>query len=130
MKIKFLATGKAPDKYEFEGERVFIDDIEYDLSSFEEGDVLEIVEGEDNYIRAIERKNGELYVTLCQESPVGHWRGIDEWVDSANYNPSELYIRRISEEELALEMQQKQAEQTEESTTNVGILKIKKAKDV
>ena len=131
MKVKFLATGTAPNVYEFDGEKIIIDGIEYDLSVFEEDDVFEGVEGENNYIRDIKRIDGELYVTLCQKALEGHWRGIDEWIDSKDYNPSELYIKEISEEELLLEQRESQAEQIEEKkveSSGKGILKIRKSK--
>jgi len=108
VKIKFLATGIAPKKYEFDGEKIIIDGIEYDLSAFKEGDIFEGLKSENNYIRDIKRIDGELYVTLCQKALEGHWRGIDEWIDSKDYNPSELYIKEISEEELIQEQKELQ----------------------
>lgn len=100
MKIKFLATGMAPEKYEFDGDKIIIDGEIYDLSIFREGDVFDGLEGELQAIRAVERIGGELYVTLCQKAPAGHWRGIDEWIDSNDYNPQKLYIRQATEEEI------------------------------
>ncbi len=133
MKIKFLATGVAPEIYELDGEKIIIDGIEYDLAVFEEGDVFEDLEDENSYIRDIKRIDGELYVTLCQQAPPGHWRGTDEWIDSSDYNPNKLYIRKISEEELLKEekgLQGFEIEQVEGMSTNSnkGILKIRKAK--
>ncbi len=94
MKIKFLATGIAPDKYEFNGEKITYNNETYDLSEFEEGD--EFLGVDDFGIREIERIDGELYVTLCQRCQMGHWRGIDEYIDSKDYNPSSLYIKEVS----------------------------------
>ena len=133
MKIKFLATGIAPDFYEFDGEKIIIDGIEYDLSVFKEDDIFEGLKPENNYIRDIKRIDGELYVTLCQKALEGHWRGRDEWIDSRDYNPNKLYIRKISEEELLKEekgLQGFEIEQVEGMSTNSnkGILKIRKAK--
>lgn len=80
MKIKFLATNNAPDKYSFSGDTITIfhnDESEsVDLSPFEEGDQFEGVEPEVLNltgifaIRAVERAEGELHVTLCQTPPI------------------------------------------------------------
>lgn len=91
MKIKFLATGIAPSKYEFDEEKIIIDGIEYDVSVFREGDKFIGLESGIQAIRDIDRIDGELYVTLCQKAPKGNWRGVDEWIDSSNYDPSTLY---------------------------------------
>ena len=138
MKIKFLATGIAPDEYEFEGEKIIIDGIEYDLSELEQGDIFEGLEGENNFIRDAKRVDGKLYVTLCQKALRGHWRGIDEYIDSKDYNPDTLYIREISEEELLQEQKEWQEFETEQIETeqiegrsvnnNKGVLKIRKGK--
>lgn len=96
MKIRFLATGIAPKQYEFKGETIVIDDKTYDLSVFDEGDIFEWVEGDIQSIRAVKRIDGELYVTLCQQAPQGHWRGIDEWIDSSEYDPDAMYIQQIT----------------------------------
>lgn len=131
MKIKFLATGIAPDKYQFSGEKITIDGIEYDLSIVREGDKFIGLEDGNTAIRDVDRVDGELYVTLCQKAPKGHWRGIDKYIDSEDYNPNELYIREISEEELLLEQRESQAEQIEEKkveSSGKGILKIRKSK--
>ena len=130
MKIKFLATGVAPNVYEFDGEKIIIDGIEYDLSVFEEGDVFE---GENNHIRDVQRIDGELYVTLCQKAREGHWRGIDEYIDSNDYNPDTLYIREISEDELLEEQNKLQGFEEIKVEggsvdNNKGILKTRKAK--
>lgn len=101
MKIKFLATGIAPEEYRFDGEKIIIDGETYDLSVFEEGDIFEGMEDEVQAIRTVERINGELYVTLCQKAPAGHWTGKDmEYVDSTEYDPGKLYIRIKTPEEI------------------------------
>ena len=106
MKIKFLATGSAPDYYEFDGERIKFNNEWYDFSEFEEGDIFEGIEGEIQGIRAVERIDGELYVILCQQAPPGHWTGRDmEYIDVADYNPNQLYIREKTPEEMAEEGQ-------------------------
>lgn len=101
MKIKFLATGIAPNKYEFEGEKIFFNGEIFDLSVFEEGDEFEgFDEGIIPAIREVKRIDGELYVTLCQEAPQGHWTGINEYIDSTDYDPNALYIREKTPEEI------------------------------
>ncbi len=101
MKIRFLATGIAPEDYRFDGEKIWFGDEWYDLSDIEEGDIFEGVEGDVQGIRAVERINGELYVTLCQKAPPGHWTGKDmEYIDSKDYDPSNLYIRPKAEDEI------------------------------
>jgi hypothetical protein len=94
MKIKFIATANAPLAYRINGEKISYYDETYDLSEFEEGDKLLGVD--DFGIREIERINGELYVTLCQKAPIGHWRENDEYIDSSEYNPSCVYIKEVS----------------------------------
>lgn len=99
MRIKFLATGIAPQNYSFDGEKITFNGETFDLSQFEEGDIFEGIEGEIQGIRSVERIKGELYVTLCQKAPKGHWTGINEYIDSNNYNPKTLYIRPKTPEE-------------------------------
>lgn len=100
MKLKFLATGIAPTFYEFEDEKIIFNGESFDLSVFEEGDIFEGIEHEMQAIREVERIDGELYVTLCQEAPAGHWRGTDEWINSTEYNPNKMYIREATEIEV------------------------------
>jgi len=95
MKIKFLATGIAPNGYKIDGEKITFNNQTYDLSIFREGDKFLGVEEEMQTIRDIERVDGELYVTLCQKAPTGHWRGIDEYIDSEDYDPNTLYIKEV-----------------------------------
>ena len=106
MKIKFLATGIAPDYYEFDDEKIIFNGEVFNLSEFEEGDKFEGVEHEIQGIRAVERIDGELYVTLCQRAPPGHWTGQDmEYIDSTDYQTNKLYIRQRTPEEM-LEVEQ------------------------
>lgn len=100
MKIKFLATGQAPDYYEFEDEKVIFNGQTFDLSIIEEGDQFEGIDHEIQAIREVERIDGELYVTLCQQAPRGHWTGTDKYIDSKHYDPNVLYIREKSEAEI------------------------------
>lgn len=103
MKVKFLATGTAPDYYEFEDEKVIFNGQEFDLSVIEEGDLFQGIEADINAIRAVERIDGELYVTLCQKAPQGHWTGTDHYIDSKEYDSTKLYIREKSPEEIEKE---------------------------
>ena len=106
MKIKFLATGIAPEKYEFDGEKVIADGVVYDLSSIQEGDSFIGFENDELFaVRDVKRINEELYVTLCQKAPPGHWRDIDEWIDVEDYSPDELYIKEITVEEMLSDME-------------------------
>lgn len=100
MNIKFLATGQAPDYYEFEDEKVMFNGQTFDLSVVEEGDQFQGIESDVNAIREVERIDGELYVTLCQKTPQGHWTGIDEYINSKDYDPNKLYIRGKTPEEI------------------------------
>lgn len=100
MKIKFLATSQAPKKYVFEDEKVIIGGVEYDFSVLEEGDIFDGLEGEASTIREAERIDGVLHLTLCQEAPVGHWRGIDKYIDAKDYDPEKLYIYELDEDKV------------------------------
>lgn len=103
MQIKFLATGEAPDYYEFEDEKVIFNNQTFDLSAIEEGDQFQGIEADMNAIREVERIDGELYVMLCQKAPRGHWTGIDEYIDSKDYDSQKLYIREKLPEEIEKE---------------------------
>lgn len=104
MKLQFLATAQAPDSYEIAVEEITAhkgeQSEEIDLSPIEEGgqfqgielDTLELPASQ--VIRNAERKNGELYVTLCQQAGSGHWRK-SEWIDADDYDPEQIYIKRI-----------------------------------
>lgn len=98
MKIKFLATGMAPEKYEFDREKVIINDEVFDLSIINEGDEFIGIECEIQAIRDVKRMDGELYVTLCQKAPKGHWRGKDKHIDANEYDPNTLYIEEVTNE--------------------------------
>jgi hypothetical protein len=78
MKIKFLATGNAPNFYTFSGEviTVHIEETDsFDLSDFPQDGVFVGIESDlislppSQLIRDVERTD-DLYVTLCQKPPV------------------------------------------------------------
>jgi hypothetical protein len=80
MKIKFLATGQAPEKYSFNGEvlTAFKDgeSEDFDFSVLEEGGRVDNIEVEaldlssSAIIRKAERMDSELKLVLCQKTPV------------------------------------------------------------
>lgn len=98
MKIKFLATGIAPDFYTITNETItaHVGDITqvYDFSGMPEGATLTSVEPVDgiNPIRSATRVNGELEITLCQRVGAGHWNESD-WLEASTYNPDEVYVQ-------------------------------------
>ena len=119
MKIKFLATAKAPEKYEFKGEVVKAfykgKSEEFDLSDLEHGDVFGNIFDIDNprlgcepqeldlhgglVIRDAWRDSGgELNVLLCQEAGVGHWRSSPGWFNADNYDPDKVYIKEVRQD--------------------------------
>jgi hypothetical protein len=95
MKLQFLATGNAPDSYEINGETVTAHNNEQseiiDLSPIEEGGKFKGIELEvldlpaSQVIRDAYRENGELHVTLCQQTPytraVIRFQGIPGFVE-------------------------------------------------
>lgn len=97
MKIKILATGMAPDYYTINGEVITAHlngrTEQYDLTAFPEGGVFQGADQIDsvNAIRHIERTNGELKVTLCQQVGPGHWKESD-WMESTAYNPDAINV--------------------------------------
>ena len=99
MKIKLLATGQSPDFYTFDGEVVTAHknngiSEEYDLSSFPEGGQFQGADTLDGIpaIRHVERTDGVLKVTLCQQVGPGHWSESD-WLESTSYNPDNVYVK-------------------------------------
>ncbi|QJQ93911.1 MULTISPECIES: hypothetical protein [Halomonadaceae] len=104
MKAKFLATGAAPDYYTLSGETVAAHNKgmteEYNLSDFPEGGLFQSADPVDGVpaILNVERVNGDLYVTLCQQVIASqypdlkaHWRG-QQVLDSADYDPDTCYV--------------------------------------
>ena len=106
MKLKFLATGQGPDRYEFDGDKITAHQGELseviDLTELEHGDKFEGAEPEtltlpgSQIIRdAYRDEHGVLHVTLCQASPMlGHWRE-SEIIDSEDYISGHRYIREL-----------------------------------
>lgn len=104
MKIKFLATSKAPDSYSFDGESVtaYYAGIseEFDLSAVEEGDkfegcqIDELPLDSNLVIRNVWRDSDGLCVLLCQSSPPGHWRE-SAWINASQYSPHKRYVRQV-----------------------------------
>lgn len=97
-KLNMLATAKSPDYYEIAGEVItaHYDGVSetYDLSVFEEGGKFlgtDPVNGV-TAIRDVERVDGELKVTLCQQVGPGHWSESD-WFDAAQYDPDAIHVR-------------------------------------
>lgn len=88
MKIKFLATAKAPI-YSISGEEI----NGIDLSPLEYGgQFIGDIESKGQGIRAVERdEHDELWVTLCQSVGPGHWVESD-WMDAADYDPNAIYV--------------------------------------
>ncbi|MBT2772919.1 hypothetical protein J7J47_11865 [Halomonas sp. ISL-60] len=97
MNLKFLAKGAAPQSYAVAGEVV----NGLDLSVFPEGATYT---GSDVTLTAgiynVERINGELFVTLgqccvayeCSTVNGSHDWAESEWINSADYDPSNCYI--------------------------------------
>lgn len=92
MKVKFLATGTAPDMYTISGE--IVNGI--DLSIIEHGG--KFIGSDDTRaagIRNAERdENNELWVTLKQEVGAGHWRE-GEWIEAGDYDPEVVYVVKL-----------------------------------
>ncbi|WP_043530476.1 hypothetical protein [Litchfieldella xinjiangensis] len=99
MKIKFLATGQSPDYYTVSGETITAHyegvSETYDLSAFPEAGVFQSADPVNGItaIKHVDRIDGELKVTLCQQVIAGqypdrkaHWRE-SEWMDSESYDP-------------------------------------------
>lgn len=106
MKIRFIATGDAPESIAFNGETITVINgvvnDSFDLSSIAYGDQFLGVESEillmssRHIIRdAYRDEEGLLWVTLCQKATEGRWEGKDEWINSNDYNPSESYIEEV-----------------------------------
>lgn len=98
MQINILATGTAPDYYTLSGETVTahvagVTDS-YDLSTFPEGGLFTGVDPVNGVtpIRNIERINGVLKVTLCQQVGPGHWSE-SGWLDASQYHPDVINVK-------------------------------------
>lgn len=91
MKLKFLATGNAPN-YIISGETI----NGIDLSIVEHGgEFIGSEETRQAGIRNAERdETGELWVTLCQQVGPGHWTE-GEWLDAEDYDPNAIYVAKL-----------------------------------
>lgn len=105
MKLKFLATGQAPDFYEFSGETITAHhggvSESVDFSQLEHGDIFEGIEPESltlpasQIIRAAHRdEDGILHVTLCQKVGAGDWTE-SIWIDVSEFVQGRQYVRRV-----------------------------------
>lgn len=108
MKLKFLATGIAPDKYTFQGETltVYFEEEEeaINFAPLKIGDRLHGVEFEklniDGLIAirdATRDEYGQLNLILCQEAGEGNWTESD-WMSSDDYEPGKKYIVEVAED--------------------------------
>ena len=89
MRLKFLATGSAPEQCTITNETV----NGIDLSVIEHGG--EFVGNDATRaagIRdAVRDDSGTLWVTLCQEVGPGHWTE-SGWIDAEDYDPEAVYV--------------------------------------
>jgi len=108
MKIQFIPISRKTPTYSFLGEKITVyhenQSEEIDISDFPESAVFKGVEPYNislkgtHIIRNIERKDGELYVSVCkQHPPRGHWLESD-WIDAQDYKKGELYIKEVNNE--------------------------------
>lgn len=95
MKIKFLATGKAPDTYTIESETI----NGIDLSIIEHGEkFIGNDETKEAGICNAERdENNELWITLQQEVGPGHWIESD-WIETEDYDPTKIYVVKLDKQ--------------------------------
>ncbi|MBS8267211.1 hypothetical protein DYI26_00480 [Halomonas litopenaei] len=104
MKLKIMATSRAPDYYTFDSDKVTAhiqnEKETFDLTDYPEGAIFtgsDLVYGI-KALRNIERVNGELVVTLTQKVIAGqypgrkaHWRE-SPIIDAADYDPNTCYV--------------------------------------
>lgn len=95
--LNILATGQSPDYYTINGETITayqggISEA-YDLSTFPEGGVFQGADPVNGVpaIRNVERVNGELRVTLCQQVGPGHWTE-SGWMNAESYDPDKRHV--------------------------------------
>lgn len=97
--LNILATGRSPDYYTFSGDTITAHQDghteTYDLGAFPEGGVFQGADPVNGVpaIRNVERTNGELKVTLCQQVGPGHWSE-SGWIDAATYDPDAIHVIR------------------------------------
>lgn len=97
MQLNFKAKGTAPESYTISGE--IINGL--DLSVIQHGGqfIGSETTRQAGIYGAYRDAQGELFVTLGQTAPPGHWRGNpDLWVDADDYDPEAAYIRRTDEQ--------------------------------
>ncbi len=100
MRIKFLATGSAPE-YTIDGDTVNGIDLSGDYDA---------EQAREQGIREAYMQDGEWHVVLCQMAPVTHavtlsdgqvieTRGGDwqesDWIDAEDYDPAVMYIKEL-----------------------------------
>ncbi len=97
--LNILATGQGPDYYTINGEVITayhggVSEA-YDLSGFPDDGVFQGADPVNGVpaIRNVERVNGELRVTLCQQVGPGHWQE-SGWFDAAQYNPDAVHVNQ------------------------------------
>jgi hypothetical protein len=106
MKLHFLATGDAPERYSFDGDTITAEkngvSEQFDLSTLQHGDPWPDVVVDDlplspgHVVRHAERDaQGELHVTLCQAVGSNDWTEQDGWIDASEYDPNTCYVRLV-----------------------------------
>ncbi len=104
--LNLLATGQSPDYYEINGEVITAhhDGVSeaYDLTVFPEGGTFTGADPVNGVpaIRHVERTNGELSVTLCQQVGPGHWAE-SGWFDATTYSPDTVHVQLTPNESYA-----------------------------
>ncbi len=97
--LNILATGNSPDYYHVNGEVITAyhdgQSEQYDLSAFPEEATFQGADPVNGVpaIRNVERVDGELKVTLCQQVGPGHWQE-SGWFDGATYDPDAIHVNR------------------------------------
>lgn len=97
--LNILATGQSPDYYTIAGEVITAyhggQSEQYDLSGFPEGAAFQGADPVNGVpaIRNVERADGELKVTLCQQVGPGHWSE-SGFFDAASYDPDAIHVNR------------------------------------
>jgi hypothetical protein len=113
MKLHFLATGDAPERYSFSGDTITAEkngvSEQFDLSALQHGDPWPGVVVDDlplsprHIVRHAERDaQGELHVTLCQAVGPNNWIEQDGWIDAEQYDPNVCYVRVIGARNIAV----------------------------
>jgi len=108
MKLHFLATGDAPERYSFDGDQITAEkggvSETFDLSGLEAGgkflgvtvESLPLAAG--HVLRNAHRdSSGELHVTLCQAVGGGDWTEQDGEIDASEYDPATPYVRLLND---------------------------------